>query len=189
MWWLIPVGIVAVGAFIYDRIEDDEREARSNWESKRSELKKTVQNSYRETSAHIQRRQNEYNFYALIQTHHASVGVANEAYRLLKDAKNSLNAINKILKKSKIEKEKSIDLLQTTTKKSEIIDIKKHITLINQMRRELFDDKERLEKEKNEFYDELKKLNNQTRALKEKIFQECGHKGRDWYLRLESRKW
>ena len=56
------------------------------------------------------------------------------------------------------------------------------------MRRSLFEDKELVSSQKEKFYIEVKRLNQQTSELKNFIRYRCGNRGIEWYQRLEMRK-
>lgn len=60
--------------------------------------------------------------------------------------------------------------------------------MVNELRKSVFDDKDKVKAQQASFLQEVQKLNNQTRELKECIRNRCGFKGVDWFNRLEERK-
>lgn len=192
MWWLIPIGVVGVGLkLLYDSVSDDEFEARERWENKRIEVEKTIEEHQENIDIHLQQSQSSYDFYFLNELHYSSVKVSNVAYQLLDDSRTSFRGINKILKEAKERKkllQSKLDKYKKEKNYNKIDEIKKELKMVNDLRRNVFDDRDKLELQKDSFLQEVQRLNHQTRELKELIRDRCGSKGEDWYFRLEDRK-
>jgi hypothetical protein len=62
------------------------------------------------------------------------------------------------------------------------------IRSLNEFKTKVIEDHKTIKAQKDALYNEVVRLNNQTRNLKEAIRDRCGEKGRDWYTRLEQRK-
>lgn len=101
MWWF-AIPIVAIGLkVVYDVVSDGERQARREWEDKREKVKRTIKSHKEDIQKHIRKAQKCYDFCQLVDLHHSSVLIANEAYKLLKDSNESLSAMIKMLDESK----------------------------------------------------------------------------------------
>jgi len=191
MWWLIPIGIGVGLKLLYDEVSEEEYKARERWEDKRVEVEKTIEEHQNNIDIHLKEAHESYNFHFLIDLHYSSVKVSNSAYQLLDDSRSSFNGINKMLKKAKEQKnilQESLNECKIKKNYQKIKEIKQEIRMVNELRKSVFDDKDKLKSQKESFFNEVKRLNNQTRKLKELIRDRCGNKGEDWYFRLESRK-
>lgn len=189
MWWLIPVGIGL--KIIYDMVSDDEKEARRCWEDKHEQVEKTIEEHQRNIENHISDAKSCYAFHKLVNLHYSSVMVANNAYQLLDDSRQSLNGINKMLKKAKEERrtlQNRLHHAKITNDRKTIYDTIDQLKIIQDMRKNLFEDKKKIKEQTSSFFQEVLRLNHQTHELKECIKSRCGNKGSDWYFRLEERK-
>ena len=181
----------AIGISIYNAASDEEKESRNRWKEKRKEVELTIEEHQKRIDKHIAKAQGSYDYNLLINLHYSSMMCANRAYKLLDDARDSLSGINKMLRKSKAEKKKIQKEIDCASRerdwglKKELID---KIKMVNELRQGLFDEREKIVQQKENFLYEVRRLNNQTRKLKEYIRDRCGEKGRDWYNRLEERK-
>lgn len=91
MFWVIaPIVAVGVVAAIMSSASEGERSARRNWESKREEVKKTVEEHRKNIETHLKQAQQSYDF------HFSSHRVADSAYKLLNDARDSFGATIRI---------------------------------------------------------------------------------------------
>ena len=63
----------------------------------------------------------------------------------------------------------------------------RQVQSLYKLRETLFPDKDILKAQRDNFLAEVKRLNNQTRTLKEAIRDRTGSKGKDWYERLSAR--
>jgi len=205
MWWLIPVGI-GIGKLVYDYFSGQEIEARQRWESKSREVKKTVEEHRRNIEVniqevkktveehrsnievHIQEVRDSYNYKLLTDIHFSSFIVADSAYQLLDDARSSLDSMVKIIMKTKNEKNELLIKLKELKTKKEKIPVLENLKLLNEMRQSLFDDKDKVKQQRDDLYNEVKRLNQQTNELKTFIRDRCGTKGIEWYDRLEERR-
>lgn len=105
MFWIIaPIVAVGVVAAIMSSASDGERSARRNWESKREEVKKTVEEHRKNIETHLNQARKSYDFHFLIDLHFSSHRVADSAYKLLNDARDSLGATIRILNQSFLKK-------------------------------------------------------------------------------------
>jgi len=191
MWWLIPIGIGVGLKLLYDSVSDDEYQARERWENKRVEVEKTIEEHQKNIDIHLQESQESYDFYFLNELHYSSVQISNSAYQLLDDSRTSFNGINKMLKKAKEQKkmlQNKLDSYKKEKNNHKVNEMKEELKMVNELRRNVFDDRDKLKLQKESFLSEVQRLNHQTRELKELIRDRCGAKGEDWYFRLEARK-
>ncbi len=191
MWWLIPVGIGVGLKLLYDAVSEEEYEARKRWENKREEVERSIEEHQANIKAHIQQAKNSYDFHFLIDLHYSSSQVANSAYQLLDDARSSFSGMSKMLKKSKEQREALQHDLEEAKKnkdRKKIHETIEQLKMINNLRKSVFDDRDKVKEQKDKFLAEVQRLNNQTRKLKEFIRDRCGDGGREWYKRLEARK-
>lgn len=187
MWWLIPIGI-GIGKLVYDYFSWQEIEARQRWESKSREVKKTVEEHRRNIEVHIQEVRDSYNFKLLTDIHFSSFIVADSAYQLLDDARSSLDSLGRIIIKTKNEKKELLIKLKELKTRKEKNQVLENLKLLNEMRQSLFDDKDKVKQQRDDLYNEVKRLNQQTNELKTFIRDRCGSKGIEWYERLEERR-
>jgi uncharacterized membrane-anchored protein YhcB (DUF1043 family) len=186
MWWLVPVGI-GIGKLVYDYFSEQEIEARQRWESKSRDIKKTVEEHRRNIEVHIQEVRDSYNFKLLRDIHFSSFIVADSAYQLLDDARSSLDSMRRIIIKTKNEKNELLIKLKELKTKKEKIPVLENLKLLNEMRQSLFDDINKVKLQRDDLYNEVKRLNQQTNELKTFIRDRCGKEGIEWYKRLEER--
>ncbi len=188
MWWLaVPVAI-GVAAYIIDELSNEAGEERDRWESKREEVEHDLQWHKENIKRHLDEAKNTYDFHQLINMHYSSVKVADEAYKLLTDARVTLNAIGKAIGTAKKERDALREKRKKSKSKKEREEITKEIDSLISLRKQLFAQKEEIEEHKSEFYSRVKSLNTQTRELKFLIRDTTGYKGEEWYERLEQRK-
>lgn len=192
MIWLAAIPFaIGVGIWLYDNITEEEKQSQKRWENQRGKVERTLNEHRENISRHIREAQSSYDFHFLVDMHYSSVKVADAAYRLLSDAKGSLNGVGKMLnntKKRKLELEAELRFAKQYKDKKAISRIIGELKNVNELRRGLFDEKDRLQSQKNTFYEKVKDLNLQTSELKQYIRYRCGSRGMEWYRRLESRK-
>jgi hypothetical protein len=188
LFWevIVPAGLGLIGAYV---ITKEEREARERWERKRKQVERSVQDHRREIELHLQEAKQSYDYKLLTSMHHSSVIVADEAYKLLQDARTTLASIGKMIVTAKEKRAELQKNLKTTIKdKTPKGKIKEELKIVAELRRELFSERDKEKKDYDHFYSEVKRLNAQSAELKCIIRDRCGYKGVDWYKRLEERK-
>jgi hypothetical protein len=189
MWWLIPVGYGL--KWLYDAVTEDERGARRRWENKRAAVEKTIDEHRKNIEGNIARAQNSYNYHFLIDLHFSSAKVADSAYGLLDDARSSLDAMNKMLIKSKEQRAKLEYELENPRRPKDtrtVNELKEQLKIVSEIRKNVFEDRDKVQDQQETFFSEVKRLNIQTKELKNLIRDRCGYKGQEWYKRLEARK-
>lgn len=192
MIWVLPVlAAVGVGAWIYNSVTEEEQQAQRDWHKKSKSVEKTVSKRRKEIERHIRQAQSSYNFHYLVEIHYSSVQIANAAYKLLDDARISLRSISTMLnnvKQQKLSLERDLAFAKGQKNRAAIIRIIEELKQINAYRRALFEEKDKQKAEKDNLYQEVKRLNQQTGELKQHIRLRCGNKGLTWFLNLEQRK-
>ncbi len=189
MWWLLPIaGAGLAVAAILNAVSDSEREARQNWEDLRDEVERTVEEHRLNIEEHLAEIEESYEFHVLVDLHYSSFRVADQAYSLLRDAKTSLNAIKRMLDKSrKRKKELKSELDRLGKGNGERKEVLAEIRVINDFRQDLFNDLDEVRDQKQDLADEVQLFNERTRELKYAIRDRCGWRGEEWYERLEER--
>ena len=192
MIWVLPVlAAVGVGAWIYNSVTEEEQQAQRDWHKKSKSVEKTVSKRRKEIERHIRQAQSSYNFHYLVEMHYSSVQIANAAYKLLDDARISLRSISTMLnnvKQQKLSLERDLAFAKGQKNRAAIIRIIEELKQINAYRRALFEEKDKQKAEKDNLYQEVKRLNQQTGELKQHIRHRCGSKGQIWFQNLERRK-
>jgi len=191
MWWLIPIGIGVGLKLLYDAVSEAEYEARERWESKREDVEKSIEDHRRNIEKHIQKAQRSYDFHFLVDLHYSSSQVANLAYQLLDDARKSFSGMSKMLKKSKEQRsalQQELEDARRIKDRNRIHETIEQLKMVNELRKSIFEDRDRVKEQKAQFLSEVQRLNNQTRELKEFIRDRCDDGGQEWYDRLEARK-
>jgi hypothetical protein len=191
MWWIIPIGISFGAKLLYTLISNKVRKARLRWEKKRNNVEKSIIEHQKNIEEHINQAQYSYDFYLLVDLHYSSLKVADIAYKLLNDARSSIDGLNQMLIKSKEQRtflQKKLEKAKLVKNKKQIYDLIEQLKIIDEMRTSFFNDRDLVKKQKSSFLVKVKKLNKQTRMLKEFIRDRCNYKGLDWYNRLEERK-
>lgn len=185
-WVIVPIVVVGVVAAIMSSASEGERSARRNWESKREEVKKTVEEHRKNIETHLKQAQQSYNFHFLTDLHFSSHRIADSAYKLLNDARDSFGATIRILNQAFTKKNELKSKLETSTrelKEGYLTEIRS----LNEFIGKVLEDKKIMESQRDNLLAEVKRLNAQTAELKSVIRDRCGEKGRDWYQRLEQR--
>ena len=181
MWWLIPAGIGGIVALIYNAVSEKEREARQRWEENLWEVERSIVGHQRDIETHFAQAQYSYNFQVLVDKHYASMKTADAAYKLLDDARSSENGLNKMLKEAKDQRTGLQEELQKARQQKNralIQDTIEQLKDVHDMRKNLFDDRDKVKAQRESLLQKVRGLNNRTRELKELIRDECGTSGR-----------
>jgi hypothetical protein len=173
------------------RLQKKNNKLNSIGKKKRNSVEKNVLKRRKEIEHHIRQAQSSYNFQYLVQMHYSSVQIANAAYKLLDDARISLRAIGTMInntKQRKLSLERDLAFAKGQKNRDAIVRIIEELKQINASRRALFEEKDKQKAEKDNLYQEVKRLNQQTGELKQHIRHRCGSKGQIWFQNLERRK-
>ena len=157
--------VVGVVAAIMSSASEGEKNARRNWESKREEVKKTVEEHRKNIETHLQKAQQSYDFHFLVDLHFSSHRIADSAYSLLNDARDSLGATIRILNQAFSKKNELKSKLEISTRelKNEYLT---EIRSLNEFIGKVLEDKKTMESQKDGLHIEVKRLNAQTAELK-----------------------
>lgn len=182
------VALFGAGIWIYNELQEQSANERERWRSKRAEVEKSIEWHQAQIEEHLEEARQSYDFKALVDMHYSCVKVADQAYSLLKDARKSLDTISAAIVKTKEQRE--ILFLRKKEAKDPLdkISIQEEIDSIQHLRSALFDDKDEIKKQRDNFQAKVKDLNNKTHHLKINIKERTGNKGIEWYKRLEARK-
>lgn len=187
-WWAVgALTLFGVGAaVVLSSVSKEEREARERWAVKHADAERTVEEHRKNIEAHIRDAQLSYDFRFLTGLHFSSLRVADNAFGLLNDARSSLATIYQIL--DRITEQKDIQKARLSgAKPQDRKNIFSEIGSLNEFKSSVLGDLTKVKPQRAHLSEEVKRLNEQTRNLKMAIRDRCGHKGREWYDRLEAR--
>lgn len=187
MWWLVPIAVAGVAGAIYAYFDGEARDARTRWEKQRDRVVRTVEEHRQNIEQNLSRAQASYDFKVLTDLHFSSARVADSAYGLLRDANASLDVMGRMLKDAKSKRDELRLQLDTAKGREHRRALLEEIKLLNELRANVFPDKDSIKGQRDALLTEVQRLNAQTRRLKEAIRDRCGSRGRDWYVRLEAR--
>ena len=188
MWWLIPIGLGLAAAAIIKALDDEAGSERKRWNQHYQEVQRDIEWHRNNIEKHLGEAQASYDFHVLTDLHFSSMKVADEAYKLLNGGHMSISAISKAIVTAKEQIAHLTERRRSSTDSQERQAIVGEIDGLRKLRKTLFDDKDALTNQKNGFLSEVKRLNNQTRMLKENIRDRTGIRGAEWYQRTEARK-
>jgi len=180
--------LVGAGVWIYNELQEQSSAERERWRSKRDEVQRSIEWHEEQIESHLDEARQSYDFKVLIDMHFSCVKVADQAYLLLQDARTSLNKIGEALVKTKEQRELLFNKKKEAKSKTERTEIQNEISSIQELRKKLFDDKDEIKLQRDEFQSRVKYLNGKTHTLKMSIKDRTGNRGAEWYERLEERK-
>lgn len=186
MWWLIPIAIGAAGA-IYAAISGEEKDAARRWERDRARVERSIEEHRANIERHLEEAKESYNFQFLKDVHHSSFRIADEAHKLQRDAESAVATTTRILDAAREKRAEFERVLQTHIPIERRREVLKEVELLVQLRAEVLPTFHTLRAQRNTFVAETRRLNAQTRAIKEAIRDRCGVRGREWYDNLEAR--
>jgi len=182
------LALVGAGVWIYNELQEQSSAERERWRSKRDEVQRSIEWHEEQIESHLDEARQSYDFKVLIDMHFSCVKVADQAYLLLQDARTSLNKIGEALVKTKEQRELLFNKKKEAKSKTERTEIQNEISSIQELRKKLFDDKDEIKLQRDEFQSRVKDLNGKTHTLKMSIKDRTGNRGAEWYERLEERK-
>jgi len=185
---LAGAALVGVAMYIYDGLQQRSSSERNRWYAKREEVQRSIEWHREQISQHLKYAQHSYDFQVLMDMRFSCIKVADEAYKLLQDAKVSLDAIGQSIVETKTQRDLLIANKKIAKSKTERDEIQTEIDSLQQLRAVLFSNKDEIKKERDEFSSRVKELNVKTHDLNIAIRDRTGSKGREWYQRLEARK-
>lgn len=189
---MLPVigalALVGAGVWIYNELQEQSSEERERWRTKRDEVQRSIEWHEEQIESHLDEARQSYDFKVLIDMHFSCVKVADQAYTLLKDARTSLNKIGEAIVKTKEQRELLFNKKKEAKSKTERTEIENELSSIQELRKKLFDDKDEIKLQRDEFQSRVKDLNSKTHTLKMSIKDRTGNRGAEWYERLEERK-
>lgn len=188
MWWLLPIAAVGAAGAIYAYFDGEAKDARKRWQRDRARVERTVEEHRQNIERRLDEAQASYDFHVLTDLHHSSFKVGDEAYRLLKDARASLEVMGRMLVDAKARRAEFQDALRPERDIERRRKLLAEIDMLNELRSQVFPDKDELKTQRDQLFAEVQRLNEQTRRLKGAIRDRCGSRGRDWYAKLEERR-
>ncbi len=188
MWWVLPVVAVGAAAYLINELDNEVSSSKKRWEEKKEEVEKSLDWHKQNIESHLREAKNTCDFHELTSVHYSSFKVADEAYKLLKDAKITLDGINKALKNAKLQRDKLKLNRSKLSSKEEKKKLTEEINSLIELRKQLFLQKDEITSQREHFNDQVTKFNHRTRELKLLIRDKTGSRGKEWYEKLEERK-
>lgn len=194
-----------IGALVWSYFDHQAQQAHSRWAHAHRDMEARLAQQRRELDLvheHLaqQARDRQRGFFArmmsyqsaldyrtLTNHHHNSVGVANHAYSLLSDARVTLDAFGRTLTQARQQRDALIAQKKRARDHGERARLQAEIDLLNQLRSEVFPQKDAVKDQRDAMLAQVRALNARTRELKLAIRDTCGARGLDWYNRLEAR--
>ena len=180
MWFLIPAAGIAVIA-ILALASDSEKQARKTWDENFASAQRSVEEHRLNIERQISAADASYDFYFLNDLYHSSFRVADHAYALLENARDSLSGMKRMIDATKL---KRLELKQKFNPSMSKIDYSQNIIVLNELRDLQFNlqqDFNLVLDQKRKLAEEVSHFNQQTMRLKEAIRDRCGERGRQWY--------
>ncbi|HFH2167329.1 TPA: hypothetical protein ACGH7Z_004245 [Shigella flexneri] len=184
---ILGVAAVGVGLYILNELDDRAGEEKKRWENQRESVCKSIEEHNRYIEQHVEYVQSMYDFHQLVDLHYSCMKVANEAYKLLNDAKKSMGAIYDAINKLKAHRSKLFNDKKESDDYEKKKEIQAEINMIKEIIDGLYSELDLIKKDKEHFYQELKAFNLKTSSIKYRIRDNTGYKGFDWYNRLQER--
>jgi len=188
VWWLLPIAAAGAAGAIYAYFDGEAKDARKRWQRDRARVERTVEEHRQNIERRLDEAQSSYDFHVLTDLHHSSFRVGDEAYRILKDARASLEVMGRMLVDAKARRAEFEVALRPERDLERRRKLLAEIDMLNELRAQVFPDKDEVKAQRDQLFAEVQRLNEQTRRLKEAIRDRCGSRGREWFAKLEERK-
>jgi len=186
--WLIVPAVGGAAYLVLWALRGKAQAEYEHWGSTYLQVQGRLRRHREVIAEHVEFAQQCCDFHSLCELHFASVKLANEAYRLLRDAQvaesETRQAIDTL--KAKMEeiysqtKAPGLSRLDREKLHSELAELK-------QVKESLFETAGTISKQVGHFRTEVRRLNEKTRGLKRTIRDRCGSRGAEWCKRLEAR--
>lgn len=189
-WYIasaVVVGTIGIANGILNHLRQKASNERQRWQNEYQKVQRDVTDFDQRIQQKIREAQYAVNFEQLTQLHFESMKVADHAYRLLSDARKSLEAIGGAIKDAGEEKNRLFAEKKNTNNYQRRVQLEQEISALIELRNQLFPDKDQLKIERDKFQEQVTQFNAKTHALKIAIRDKCGERGQDWYRRLEER--
>lgn len=185
------IGTVVIGgAFkVVSSILSNTSEQHRRWENSRTKLEHEIHQQNERLRARQYQASNNLLFHQLNEQYYQSRCLANKAYSLLDEAhacRYSLEMSIRVVDKQIYRTESKIAWRKQRGWKTR--NLEKRIEQFIEVKKQLYEKREILCEQINSYLQKVKELNRQTHALKEKIRDNCGDRGRIWFYKLEERK-
>lgn len=184
--WPVVLGIGAL-AGIAVLLNSEAQSNHRAYVSARDDLRRETRRQLELTQQHMARNQFRQDFHAKIKQHYASVQTANQAYTLYRQGLSVVRALQEQLHLSG----KTIGELKQKRDQhhgAERAQWRQALQAQRDKHQQLQALITQYKDDTAQFYDDLRKLNQATRALKEDIRDNTGTLGREWYARMQLRQ-
>ena len=185
--WQVALGAVVLGGAVLALLDRETRDQHERFQRKERQLRlETAEQRVRIQKA-MQRSAAYLEYKQYIEMHYNSVQTANQAFELYTSAKNVINQLSTQLKFS------GDQIQQLKHQRNQLQRVERevvHQQLQTQylIHKELKQSIQDYKIQKDNYYLEIKKLNEETAQLKQYIRLNTGKMGQEWYARLEQRR-
>lgn len=186
MWWMVGAAVGVVGLFLLSATEE-EQESRTRWTRDHERIQRSVEEHRRNIQENLGWAQESYEYRLLLDLHHSSFRVADEAYKLREDARTTIATYRRMIDEAKSGRVAARERQHGNVSDSVKHDLNAQIANATEVLDALYPQVSVHKDELERLNEELHRLNEQTRLLKETIRDRCGARGRDWYDRLQAR--
>lgn len=179
------VGIAVLG--IIKSLQNEAGQSRARWESSYQSLVRTIDEHEEYIKQRIDRINESCSFRELTDLHYSSFKVADEAYRLKRDAEHSINSQFTAINQIKSEIDRLFVSKRDSKNKDDKATLQREIEETLDLKKQLYSDLSSLKEQYNDYIGKVKHFNHVTSSLKDAIRERCGQRGRDWYDQLQAR--
>lgn len=185
---MVTLGVLGIAAAILAELQRAAAEERHYWYNVHAKAEDEISRLRRQVEQELRRaQQRQADFQRLTQLHFESAQAADRAYDLLRKAQTSLDALNQAIRKARVERDRLIAEKRQAQSHDEKARYEQEIGALQELRRQLFPDKDQLKAERDALLGQVRRLNAQTHSLKTTIRDRCGTHGQDWHKRLVTR--
>jgi chromosome segregation ATPase len=168
---------VAIGAALIDEAECQY----NNWVEKRGDLEDEIIELTEQIEDHLEEARYSFNIKILKADRRASIDLANTAYKLYRDAQHALKAFGHNIVRTNQEISKYYNQRKESHDQSVKSECTKEIKNLKAYKTILFRTNDSLKQEKENYYNQLRKLNRQTAKLRDMI--------EEYYNKKNEQRW
>lgn len=182
------LGVATIAKCIFDGLENAAGKQKREWATKKDELFIQVKEAENHLINELERIQTISDFELLRSVYIYSIQTADQAFNLLNSSRMYLNELNSAKKRANEEISRLNQIKRTCTTTEEREKYETEIAALQVLLKQLYDDGRKTYQERKDFLDQVRRLNAQTKRLREHIRDNCGWRGQRWYNQIETRK-
>lgn len=181
------LGALVIGGLALALLDRETQNQHDRWQRKHSQLRRETAQQRERLQRAMQNSQDYQEYKQYIEMHYASVLTANQAFELYQSAKHVLDSLYQQLKNSgeQIQDFKSRRQQQQGTERETTHQLLQQQYEVHKQIKEAI---EGYKTQKDQYFVDVRALNEATAQLKQHIRLNTGKAGREWYQRLEQRR-